>query len=353
MGVSVRLRGALAAASHARELRGRRPPQLTVGRDQSGPPRVFYLTPEQSAPRGGVRMLYRHVDLLTDAGIDAAVLHAHSGFRCEWFANSTRTAGADSLVLRPSDILVVPEFYAVGLDLLPVEPRKIVFNQGAYHTFDHIPFDTTEPGQPYSSVTNLIAMLTVSNDSAALLRHTFPTIQVHRARAVLDGGVFHPGPLPGDRQLAFIPRRRPQERGQLLHVLRSRGALDGWRLVPIEGYTEAETAQLMRSSAIFLSFSDREGFGLPPAEAMASGCYVIGYTGNGGRDYFDARYSAPIAESDLLAYAVAVEDAIARYEKDPESLARDGRDASAAVLGRYHESGLRQDLVDLYEPLVS
>jgi glycosyltransferase involved in cell wall biosynthesis len=297
-------------------------------------------------------MLYRHVDLLAQAGIDAAVLHAHASFRCEWFAHTTPTVGADTLVLSNSDILVVPEFYAVGLDLLPAGPRKVIFNQGAYHTFDHIPFSSTGAGQPYSSVKNLVSMLTVSDDSAALLRHTFPTVAVRQARAVLDSDVFHPGSRPGGRQLAFIPRRRPQEREQLLHVLRSRGVLEGWRLVPIEGYTEAQTAELMRSSAIFLSFSDREGFGLPPVEAMASGCYVIGYTGNGGREYFDASYSAPVAESDLLAYAVAVEAAIRRYEEDPASLAKDGQAASEAVLGRYHISGLRQDLLDFFQPLV-
>jgi len=313
---------------------------------------VYYLAPDQAAPRGGVRMLYRHVDLLNGCGHDAAVLHTQSGFRCEWFANTTSTTSAGKAILGPDDILVVPEFYAVGFDLLPREPRKIIFNQGAYHTFDHIRFAGTQPGWPYSAVENLVTMLTVSQDSEALLRFTFPAIPVHRARAVIDGRVFHPAEKPAARRLAYIPRRRPEEREQLMHILRSRGLLAGWELLPIEGYTEAQTAELMRGSAIFMSFSDREGFGLPPVEAMASGCYVVGYTGLGGRDYFDPAYSAPVLEGDLLAYAMAIEEAIRTYDRDPETLAKAGRLASETVLGRYTEAGLRQDLLDLYEPLL-
>jgi glycosyltransferase involved in cell wall biosynthesis len=196
-------------------------------------------------------------------------------------------------------------------------------------------------------------MVTVSEDSAALLRYTFPQLDIKLARSVIDPRRFHPGEHPGGRRIAYMPRRRHAEREQLLHVMRSRGILDGWELVPIDGRTEDETAELMRSCAIFLSFSEREGFGLPPAEAMASGCYVVGYTGNGGRDYFDPVYCSPVPECDLLAYAMAVEEAIRRYESDPESLAKAGRLASERILGQYHEAGLKADLTTLYGQLLT
>ncbi len=40
-----------------------------------------------------------------------------------------------------------------------------------------------------------------------------------------------------------------------------------------------------QKAEIFLSFSYPEGFALPPLEAMACGCVVIGYTGGGGKSH--------------------------------------------------------------------
>jgi hypothetical protein len=86
---------------------------------------------------------------------------------------------------------------------------------------------------------------------------------------------------------------------------------------------------------------------------MASGCYVVGFTGMGGRDYFDPDYSSPVLENDILGYARAVEEAIRRHDTEPESLAKAGLIASERIIGRYHESGLREDLLSLYRPLLA
>ena len=352
-GISRRVRGLVNATSHARDLRSRRPPTLKVGAREDRNPVVYYLTPDQTMPRGGVRTNYRQVDLLNAAGIEAAVLHSQPRFRCTWFANQTRTVSAPEVELGAQDILVVPEFYAPGLHLLPAAPRKIIFNQGAYHTFDYAPDPADSPGAPYTSVENLVGMLTVSDNSAALLRYTFQGTPIWQTRAVINQDVFHPRPNAPGRRIAFVPRRRPAERHQLFHMLGIRGATNGWEMVPIEGYTESQTGELMSGCAIFLSFSEREGFGLPPVEAMASGCYVIGFTGLGGREYFDPTYSSPVPDGDLLAFAVAVEDAVRRFESDPASLTQTGLLASERVLGRYHEDGLREDLLAVYHPILA
>lgn len=340
----------MVSARHAQHLRWRRPPSNAASGPGSG--RVYYLAPDRVSPSRGVRNIYRHVDELNTLGIEAAVVHTKPGFRCQWFANTTRTAAARDLRIGERDVLVIPEFYAAGLGELPDLPKKIIFNQGAYITFDFIPFTGTSAGAPYAGVPNLVALLTVSEDSEAVLAHAFPWIAVHRARPVVDGSVFFPDDQERRQRIGFTVSRRPDEREQLLHILRARGVLDGWELVPIAGRSEASTAETLRSCPFFLSFSDREGFGLPPAEAMASGCYVIGFTGLGGREYFDPECCSPVPENDVLAYARAVESAIGSFVADPATILKKGALASERVLSRYTSAALRDDLLAAYEPIL-
>jgi hypothetical protein len=330
--------------SRARTLRDRSIPPMTMVSSKR-PTTVYYLAPCETAPSGGVRVIYRHVDLLNELGIPAAVLHDRPGFRSTWFENDTRIVATGDVELHPDDILVVPEFYGVGLHGVPRGVRVIVFNQGAYHTFDHVDRSTTAPGAPYADVKNLIGILTVSADSERLLGYAFPHIPIMRARPVVDGDLFHPGLQPGRRQLAFMRSRRPAEREQLLHLLRARGI--DWPLTPISGRSEAEVAEVLRGSAIFLSFSERDGFGLPPAEAMASGCFVVGFTGGGGDEFFDPEYCAPVRT--IVEFAQEVERAVARPVDD---LRQRGLVASESILARYNVDGLRDDLKGVYAPLI-
>lgn len=336
----------------ASDLRWRQVPRLAVAPRSTGRAHVYYLAPSPSGPAGGVRVIYRHVDSLNAAGIPATVIHSKTGFRCTWFANQTRVAGADEVVLGPDDVLVVPECYAPGLRRLPAGVRVVIFNQGVYHTFDHVPYETTEPGAPYTDLPGLVALLTVSQDSMDLLQHIFPALPVHVTRQMIDPHVFHPADTFPARRIAYVANRRPAEREQLRHILRARGLLDRWDLVPIAARTESEAAAIMRGSAIFLSFSEREGFGLPPAEAMASGCFVVGYHGQGGREFFEPRYCAPVPDSDLLTFARAVEQACTTYDQDPDTFAKAGRLASEWILSQYSAEALVADLLAFYRPLL-
>ncbi|GAA2709494.1 glycosyltransferase [Actinoplanes palleronii] len=342
------VREALLRAAGSRDLRRRTPAEIRYDAAAPGTDTVYYLSPDASSPSGGIRVIYRHVDLLNAAGLKAAVLHEKPGFRVGWFANDTRVLAARDVTLGRSDLLVVPEFYGPGLAALPPGARKVIFNQNAYQTFSRVPFGATGPGAPYAAVAGLQALLTVSEDNAALLRHAFPELPTHIARVVVDERVFHPGSAPAARRIGYMPRRRAEEQEQLLHILRARGVLDGWELAPIDGLSEAQTAEALRGCAVFLSFSEREGFGLPPAEAMASGAYVVGFTGLAGRDFFDPAFCTPVAEADLLAFAVAVEQTLGR---DPATLAAAGQAASKEILSRYHEEGLRADLLAFYATL--
>ncbi len=96
---------------------------------------IFFCTPDTERPSGGVRAIYRAVDLLNDAGMDAAVLHTRAGFRCTWFDNRTRVEHPP-VTVSGHDVLVVPEAFTPA-DVARLAPGvpKVVFNQNAYRTF--------------------------------------------------------------------------------------------------------------------------------------------------------------------------------------------------------------------------
>lgn len=325
-----------------RVLRRRRPPALRIGAG-AGERTIYYLCPNYPDPSGGIRVIYRHVDALNEAGRPAAVLHHSDGFRCTWFENTTRVVGAPSAELGPDDVLVVPEVYGPFLELLPSEVRRVAFNQNGYLTFQH-----AAAGQ-VPAYGGFEAAMTVSEDSAELLRFAFPGLRVDVVPNSIDPELFWAQEGLPPRRLALMPRKRPGDADLIFRLLGER--LGGWEVTPIEGASEGETAAALRSAPVFLALGFREGFGLPAAEAMASGCFVVGFPGFGGREVFDPSFSVAVEDGDVLGAARALAAACERYEAEPEAVRADGGRAAAAILERYSRANQVARLLEFFDRL--
>jgi glycosyltransferase involved in cell wall biosynthesis len=325
-----------------RVLRRRRPPAIG---EASGPGTgtVYYLCPDHPVPSGGVRVIYRHVDILSEAGRPAAVLHHTSGFRCDWFENRTRVLGAAEVELGSDDVLVVPEIYGPFLELLPRRPRRVAFNQNGYLTFEHL-----RPGRApaYGSFS---AAMTVSEDSAELLRLAFPGLAVSVVPNSVDTALFHPSSQTPPRRLALMPRKRAADAELILRLLGER--LSGWEVAPIEGVGEEAAAAALRAAPLFLALGFREGFGMPAAEAMASGCFVVGFHGFGGREIFDPGFSVAVEDGDVLGAATALAGACARFEREPDAVRADGARAAASIAERYSPGTQARSLLAFFDAL--
>jgi glycosyltransferase involved in cell wall biosynthesis len=328
--------------SRRRALRARRPPELGTAESGSAPT-IYYLCPDHAAPSGGIRAIYRHVDILNRAGMSAAVLHHSEGFACRWFEHTTRTAGASSVALSSEDVLVVPEIYGPFLSRLPRRPRLVAFSQNAYLTFEHVGDAAAPPYEIFD------AALTVSPDSAEYLRFAFPGLRVEIVANAIDPAVFHPQADAPGRRLALMPRKRPGDAEQILRLLGDR--LRGWEVVRIEGEAEAAAAAMLRSAPIFLALGRQEGFGLPAAEAMASGCLTIGFPAFGGRELFDPSFATAVEDGDVLSAARALAEAMARYEAEPGEARALGALAAEHVRREYSLARQAESLLAFYGSL--
>jgi hypothetical protein len=176
-------------------------------------------------------------------------------------------------------------------------------------------------------VTNAIV---VSEDSRAYLSYTFPRLPVHRVRLGIDPAVHHPAPKK--RQLCFMARKQVEDARQVLNILKHRGALTAYSAVPVQQMRHQEAAAILRESAVFLSFGHPEGFGLPAAEAMACGCVVVGYHGNGGREFFTPEHGFPIEAGDIIGFARTAEYVLTTLSRDSAAfneLTKSASDSSA------------------------
>jgi glycosyltransferase involved in cell wall biosynthesis len=190
----------------------------------------------------------------------------------------------------------------------------------------------------------MLGAIVVSEDSKRYLEYMFPALPVHRVRLCINPSLFFPAPKK--RQIAVMPRKNMEDLKQVLNALALRGALDGWQVVAIDGFTEAQTAAALRDSAVYLSTSSPEGFGLSPCEALACGCEVIGYHGEGGKEFLLPEFSYPIQVGDIIGFAQTAERVLWDYKGVNEK-------GAAFVRENYSQERERETIVGAWENILS
>jgi glycosyltransferase involved in cell wall biosynthesis len=314
-------------------------------------PTLWFICPDFQKPSGGTRKLYRCVDILNNAGLNAAIVHSRSGFRCNWFQNETRVVAARDTALTPADIMVVPEIYGHSIRSLPSGIRQVIFNQNVYNTLNLIK-EAPIHASPYTTNPELAFVVVVSQDNAEVLNSLFPAIQIRRLQLGIDPALYHLPSGPKQRRIAYMPRKRPLDAKRVIQRLKRAKALTGWEAIVIDGHSEIRAAELLRSSKVFLSFSKQEGFGLPPLEALACGCAVVGYHGSGGREFFRPPFATAIGDGDTPAFAAAVQTVLRDMDEDPRSSELLASAANRFVLEHYTIEKERQNVIEIFAPLL-
>lgn len=332
--------------------------------------RYCFLLPDLWRPVGGMAVLYDTATALREAGHDTALVHAGPRHRYP-FADTTcdvfhlpelaqfhtphrlrdrfrrirarlaeRRANPRTPRFRPSarDVFVLPEFCYEDYAGLFSDAPLVLMAQDAAGLLRAYSRDRADLHRRFVSV------LATSEASAEAV-HILLSREPHR----LILPVARPGLQPDHPkklQIAYMPRKLRAESQQVTMALRRRPALADIPIVAIENMTNEERDRVLNESLIFLSFSDQEGFGLPPAEAMAAGCIVLGYTGVGGNEYFTPRTGFVIEHGDMPRFVAQVEKVVTDYRCDPAALDRLRAEAAACIATRYSATRARQSLLD-------
>ncbi len=336
--------------------------------------RYLFLCPDSTSASGGIAVIYDLAALLNSNGYNAAVVHnsknagypdypeavpmfftdalnqtywRNSGrkYRVQTLLNNLRPKETklQHLELRPDDVIVSPEFqFAEAVESFP-NSKVVVFVQN-----------------PFSLMTSYHTCLKRGIKPRQHVRYWLGIAEVCRSHlAVLNfepSAIFpvtmkpHDFPFQETKQnlITYMPRKRPWEAKVIADALQRRGNIYGYRLEALENITRAEVASKLGQSRFFISLLQQEALGFPAAEAMSSGCIVIGFDGLGTSEYFDAQVGIPVTEGDVAGLINAVEVAVEQYETEPRLLNEMRKRASERVRSRYSQEAFRHGALEAW-----
>lgn len=352
--------------------------------------RILFLCPDNKNATGGVKQIYRQVDILNKNGYNAHVLHKKIGYKSKFFKNNTSIRYNSKIFNRlnytlkindsqkklkvikwetkmifyniisffkspfelsfeEDDILVFPEIYGLAINKIEPKLKKIIFNQNCYYSFQTNSIFDDKNRIPYFDK-NLLLTIVASEDALNYFKFAIPDLTIRKLRLGIDETIFNYSNQK-KKQIAFMPRKLEEDLVQVINILKLRNNLNDWSFVSIDNKSENEVATILKESMIFLSFNHREGFGLPPAEAMACGCIVVGYAGNGGDEYFNANLNYKVNDRNVVAFVQKIEYVISEFKKDPNLMIEKGLQASNFILNEYNFKNEEADIVSIWTNL--
>ncbi len=285
--------------------------------------RIVFLCPADNTPTGGIKVIYRHAELLGDLGCRAFVMHPFDhDFTCTWFSHSVDLLRKPDL-FPASDFVIIPEIWAAifGGQCLSLGIPYAILVQNGYLTHTFLPSPTFAALDEIYEKAALI--LSISNDTTDMILLNYP--QINPSRLVPTrysvGRVFQSNPrLPRcGGVVSYMPRKLADHSARVAFALRNHLPPE-WDVRSIHNANEVECAAALSQSSIFMSFSEFEGLPLPPLEAAIAGNMVIGYTGQGAKDYWIGSLFQEIDQGNLVSFVRAVADAAWRFHRNAVDL---------------------------------
>lgn len=287
---------------------------------------LVYLCHPIKKAVGGVKVIYRQAELVNQLlhtrGHSAAVMHPNTWtFRVRWFESQVpvkrgffkwRWIGKpscsriDGCFDSQRHMVVLPELWArkYGDQLARMNVSFAIYVQNGYYISKGRSEVLNEAYQKARCI------LTISDDASRCVAMAFPGTEsrILRVHYSVDASRFNPR-QPKENLITYMPRKLADHSSKVLFFLRNH-LPSHWRVVPIDGLNETGVADLLQRSKIFMSFSHFEGCPLPPLEAALSGNQVIGYTGQGAKEYWVPEIFEEVESGDVVTFAQRVLDRV-------------------------------------------
>ena len=319
------------------------------------------LYPDSHEPIGGVKQAHRIAECIESLGRSVTIVQDDPGFHPGWFDSRVKTISradweklAKSRSLNPSfDIVVLPELFLREMsDQESNGLSVVILCQNVSYSFGLDKKRVYKPSHVLGLYRrhNVCQVLCVSHYDYSILTSLFRLDQSKVSLIVngLEAVECSPG-LKKKRQAVCLVRKNPLDLSAVTGLLLDQPWFHDWNLVVLKRTNHADVLNVLRESCIYLSFGHPEGFGLPVAEAMASCCLVVGYSGLGGRELFDIgasfNTSVEVPVGDWKAYLDAIQRYCFELDASPHALFSNALSVSKLVRSRYSIGRMRESVL--------
>jgi glycosyltransferase involved in cell wall biosynthesis len=312
---------------------------------------IIFINPfARTRISGGIKATYHHAELLTELGFNVTVFQPDGP--PTWCAPHLQALVSNQLAPTGDDILVFPETlngWLADFAQAPTPATKVMFCQNQFYMFSYA---ITAEGY---AERRFVKFIVPSEVAKRALENVIGLSNVVMIPYYIDAERF----FPRDKiaQIVTVPWKFPFNRGipaqadlirRMLALKYPHLASVPWQL--LEDKSEDEVADIMGRSAVFLSLSYMEACPLSPLEAMASGCVVVGYRGNGGLEYATPENGLWFSPEELEEVTDAIATVIEGLSRgDPQVLAM--RDAGRATAARFTRQETKSALQRVYGAL--
>ena len=301
---------------------------------------IIYLCNTEKRPSGGAKIIYHHseiinnlknytsqvihirkkktakwtnslkkrlnISLKNETGWQANEIEALKNFKYNWFPNKVSIKNNLNFN-QNSDFVILPEIYAHLADdlLIKNKIKYAIFVQNGYS----ISFTNNEKklNRAYSSASFI---LSYSEDITQCVLLTFPKLKTKIIKIKYSiEQIEISGVLRKKKLITYMSRKLPQHSFHVISFLKKHLSKE-WSLKDLNNISEKEVYKNLNNSKIFLAFSYLEGLPLPPVEAALAGNYVIGYSGEGGKEYWNSSIFTEVNSGNINHFVKSINEKI-------------------------------------------
>ncbi|CAK7019813.1 MAG: hypothetical protein DELT_02369 [Desulfovibrio sp.] len=246
--------------------------------------RTVIAIPPMPRMTGGIAVLYQVAERLRELGREVVITgNADAPGMANEAARGATILPWTTLSneLRPEDTFVIAEGWPnMAAPALAAKCRIFVYAQNWAYVFSALPHGVRWQNLP-------VSFIAVSDPVRRFLEKTHLPV-AGEIRPAIDAARFAPRQPDAAKRLriAYMPRKNKALADQIRQIFTAMDdASSRVEWLEIHKMTSEEVAEVLGTSHIFLATGFPEGCPLPPLEAMASGCLVVGFAGYGGWDY--------------------------------------------------------------------